>query len=236
MVCEFFLLSSIWFVVVIFWMETISMWLFLCHLFQDRAMYQWGDRIYVSHPDQIMYVIISCFCYTSTGRKVLLFAASDTFQVMSQAADIEDFASIPPSRGSELGSTPSRTWTVPRLMAELQRRGTSYLASARKAELFRLLFPCASGSSAEQVTLWTVASSLSQIHATVSSLVSSCQELRARVEVLEAQPSPVSGLSAGTGTPLVSSPVPIGPGNSMGVPPITPLTSGRTYWRAKMLT
>ncbi|CAJ0940396.1 unnamed protein product, partial [Ranitomeya imitator] len=58
MVCEFFLLSSIWFVVVIFWMETISMWLFLCHLFQDRAMYQWGDRIYVTHPDQIMYIII----------------------------------------------------------------------------------------------------------------------------------------------------------------------------------
>ncbi|KAG8545354.1 hypothetical protein GDO81_021043 [Engystomops pustulosus] len=58
MVCEFFLLSSIWFVVVIFWMETISMWLFLCHLFQDRSMHQWGDRIYVAHPDQIMYIII----------------------------------------------------------------------------------------------------------------------------------------------------------------------------------
>ncbi|OCT67984.1 hypothetical protein XELAEV_18039280mg [Xenopus laevis] len=59
MVCEFFLLSSIWFVVVIFWMETISMWLFLCHLFQDRAMYQWGERIYISNPDQNMYIIIT---------------------------------------------------------------------------------------------------------------------------------------------------------------------------------
>ncbi|KAG8448736.1 hypothetical protein GDO86_015705 [Hymenochirus boettgeri] len=59
MVCEFFLLSSIWFVVVIFWMETISMWLFLCHVFQDRAMYQWGERIYITHPDQIMYIIIT---------------------------------------------------------------------------------------------------------------------------------------------------------------------------------
>lgn len=70
---------------------------------------------------------------------------------MSQAADIEDFASIPPpspARGSEHGSTPSslKTWTVPRLMVELQRRGISYPASACRAELFRLLFPCASAS------------------------------------------------------------------------------------------
>ncbi|MEE6491191.1 hypothetical protein FKM82_016122 [Ascaphus truei] len=66
MVCELFLLSSVWFVIVIFWMETISMWLFLCHLFQDRALYQWGERIYINHPDQMVYIIISVFSLTES--------------------------------------------------------------------------------------------------------------------------------------------------------------------------
>lgn len=79
---------------------------------------------------------------------------------MSQAADIEDFASIPPppAGASEHDSTPSlRSWTIPRLMAELRHRGISYPASAHKAELFRPFFPSTLGSSAEQVTLRTVA-------------------------------------------------------------------------------
>ncbi|XP_073178421.1 protein YIF1B isoform X3 [Lepidochelys kempii] len=44
MACELFLLSSLWFLFVIFWMETISLWLFLCNFYQDRAFYHWGER------------------------------------------------------------------------------------------------------------------------------------------------------------------------------------------------
>lgn len=115
---------------------------------------------------------------------------------MSQVADSEDFASIPPSpaRGSEHGSTPSlRFWTIPRLKAELQHRGISYPASAHKAELFRLLFPSASGSIPEQVTFRSVGSSLPQIHPTLSLLATSFQELRARVVVLESPLCPAPG-------------------------------------------
>lgn len=42
MLCEV-LLSSLWFLFVIFWVETISVWLFLSMFYQDRAIYHWGD-------------------------------------------------------------------------------------------------------------------------------------------------------------------------------------------------
>lgn len=42
MVCEL-LLSSVWFLFVIFWLETISVWLFLCLYYQDRVFYHWGS-------------------------------------------------------------------------------------------------------------------------------------------------------------------------------------------------
>ncbi|KAG9472986.1 hypothetical protein GDO78_015614 [Eleutherodactylus coqui] len=71
MVCEFFLLSSIWFVVVIFWMETISMWLFLCHLFQDRAMYQWGDRC-------VGCLLVGLYWGRAPGNRGLLFPLQDS--------------------------------------------------------------------------------------------------------------------------------------------------------------
>lgn len=151
---------------------------------------------------------------------------------MSQAADIGDFVSISPSsaRESELGSVQSlRTWTVPRLIAELQRRGISYPASARKAQLFRLLFPRTADSSAEQVTLRTVAASLAEIHTTLSSLATSCHELRSRVEVLENQPSPVSAAAAAgpvaladSGSSSIPGPVSVGPGNNLCAPSVNP--------------
>ncbi|KAG7243150.1 hypothetical protein INR49_016525 [Caranx melampygus] len=42
MLCEV-LLSSLWFLFVIFWVETISVWLFLSMFYQDIAFYHWGD-------------------------------------------------------------------------------------------------------------------------------------------------------------------------------------------------
>ncbi|KAJ1108187.1 hypothetical protein NDU88_005569, partial [Pleurodeles waltl] len=58
MACELFLLSSIWFLFVIFWMETISVWLFLCNFYQDRAFYHWGERIFVNDPGHMLYVFV----------------------------------------------------------------------------------------------------------------------------------------------------------------------------------
>lgn len=52
------------------------------------------------------------------------------------------YAPLSPSVGSKLGSTQSlRGWIIPKLTVELQRRGIPFPATARKAKLFRLLFP-----------------------------------------------------------------------------------------------
>jgi len=56
MVCEL-LLSSVWFLFVIFWMETISVWLFLCFFYQDRAFYHWGDGVFADDPGQMLYML-----------------------------------------------------------------------------------------------------------------------------------------------------------------------------------
>ena len=116
---------------------------------------------------------------------------------------------------------------MPRLIAELRRRGISHPASARKAELFRLLFPSpASTDSAEQVTLRAMAASLTQIHSTLNSLAGSFQDLRARVEVLEASPVPAPVVPAVPEVLVVpEAPLIPGPplsGTSPGVPSVTP--------------
>ncbi|XP_044133871.1 uncharacterized protein LOC122932142 [Bufo gargarizans] len=127
---------------------------------------------------------------------------------MSQPSDIEEFVSLPPSpRGSEHGSTPSlRAWTVPRLTAELLRRGIPFAATARKAELFSLLFPAtpqarpaASGGNT------TISNSLVQIHAVLNTLTSSIQDLQARMEVMEQRrdPPPAVGPAGGAAPPAV---------------------------------
>ncbi|KAG1944184.1 hypothetical protein R3I93_003841 [Phoxinus phoxinus] len=56
MVCEL-LLSSVWFLFVIFWLETISVWLFLCLYYQDRVFYHWGSGEFADDPDQFLYVL-----------------------------------------------------------------------------------------------------------------------------------------------------------------------------------
>ncbi|PIO10579.1 hypothetical protein AB205_0047030 [Aquarana catesbeiana] len=67
------------------------------------------------------------------------FKAADA---MSQA-DSEDFASTPSSPGADSANDDLqslRAWTIPKLTAELRRKGIPYPATARKADLFRLLF------------------------------------------------------------------------------------------------
>ncbi|KAJ7995547.1 hypothetical protein DPEC_G00245720 [Dallia pectoralis] len=56
MVCEL-LLSSLWFLFVIFWVETISVWLFLCIFYQDRTFYHWGDGAFADDPGQMLYML-----------------------------------------------------------------------------------------------------------------------------------------------------------------------------------
>ncbi|XP_053865752.1 protein YIF1B isoform X3 [Malaclemys terrapin pileata] len=58
MACELFLLSSLWFLFVIFWMETISLWFFLCNFYQDRVFYHWGERVFVSDPGHMLYIFV----------------------------------------------------------------------------------------------------------------------------------------------------------------------------------
>ncbi|KAM9113278.1 uncharacterized protein ACDP82_020030 isoform 1-T3 [Pangshura tecta] len=78
MACELFLLSSLWFLFLIFWMETISLWLFLCNFYQDRTFYQWGERVLVSDPGHLLYIFVSsagpsrppsCSPHSSWGRR-----------------------------------------------------------------------------------------------------------------------------------------------------------------------
>ncbi|KAK6295976.1 hypothetical protein J4Q44_G00336890 [Coregonus suidteri] len=56
MVCEL-LVSSLWFLFVIFWVETISVWLFLCIFYQDQAFYHWGDGVFADDPGQMLYML-----------------------------------------------------------------------------------------------------------------------------------------------------------------------------------
>ena len=112
---------------------------------------------------------------------------------MSHVSDSEDQAFIPatPTRTSEHGSSPSlRSWTIPRLMAELRSRGISFAASARKAELFRLLFPTQAiqqpSTSADQASVLTA---LTQIHTMLNTLSTSVQLMQDRMDVLEARPA-----------------------------------------------
>lgn len=85
---------------------------------------------------------------------------------MSRASDIvETSVDENPARMSEGGSVSSlRSWTVRRLMTELSRRGISYPASARKAELYRLLVVNSGPQQQEEVPMVTVQNSLTQIH------------------------------------------------------------------------
>ena len=62
-------------------------------------------------------------------------------------------------------SRPSlRSWIVPKLMAKLTKRGIPFQASARKAELFRLLSSDPAGQNQEVVFTDTIQTSLTQLY------------------------------------------------------------------------
>ncbi|PIO27015.1 hypothetical protein AB205_0162490, partial [Aquarana catesbeiana] len=110
---------------------------------------------------------------------------------MSQAGSEDLTAPLSPSPVSESGSVQSlRGWTIPKLTAELRRRGVPFSATARKGELFKLLFPppAAAGPSTQQASLQSISSAISQLHTMVSSLSSSVTDVQTRVALLEARP------------------------------------------------
>lgn len=56
MLCEL-LFSSLWFLFVIFWVETISVWLFLSMFYQDRALYNWGEGGFTDDSGEMAYML-----------------------------------------------------------------------------------------------------------------------------------------------------------------------------------
>ncbi|PIO24503.1 hypothetical protein AB205_0101200, partial [Aquarana catesbeiana] len=109
---------------------------------------------------------------------------------MSQASSEDLTAPLSPSPVSESGSVQSlRGWTIPKLTAELRRRGMPFSATARKGKLFKLLFPppAAAGPSTQQASLQSISSAISQLHTMVSSLSTSVTDVQTRVALLEAR-------------------------------------------------
>ncbi|XP_040288600.1 ATP-binding cassette sub-family B member 5-like [Bufo bufo] len=86
---------------------------------------------------------------------------------------------------SEGGSVSSlRTWTVPRLMS---RRSIAYPATARKAELYRLLVVNSGPQQQEEVSTVTVQNSLTQIHLLLNNLTSSVTDVQTRLQAVESR-------------------------------------------------
>ncbi|PIN88304.1 hypothetical protein AB205_0162230, partial [Aquarana catesbeiana] len=120
-----------------------------------------------------------------TSKTRTLQLGHKSARAMSQASS-EDLTSAPlsPSLVSESGSVQSlRGWSIPKLPAELRRRGVPFPATARKAELFRLLFPppATDGPSTQQASLQSISSAISQLHTMVSSLSTAVTDIQARV-------------------------------------------------------
>ncbi|PIO11653.1 hypothetical protein AB205_0033590, partial [Aquarana catesbeiana] len=133
---------------------------------------------------------------------------------MSQAGSEDLMAPLSPSLVSETGSVHSlRGWTIPKLTAALRRRGVPFSATARKGELFKLLFPppAAAGPSNQQASLQSISSAISQLYTMVSSLSSSVMDIQTRVALLEARPA--AAIPDPTATQV-----------------LTPLPAGTTGW------
>ncbi|XP_044143987.1 uncharacterized protein LOC122933207 [Bufo gargarizans] len=121
--------------------------------------------------------------------------------------------SVTATPGDDLASPASiRSWTVPRITAELRKRHVPFPATARKAELFRLLRASSNPGDAGE---GPSQSGTGDIHAMLASLMTSMSTVNARLERLEAVTTTLSL----TGPPPAASPAPA------GLPVITPSTS-----------
>ncbi|XP_040275850.1 uncharacterized protein LOC120991027 [Bufo bufo] len=126
---------------------------------------------------------------------------------MSHVSDIEDALSIVESAVSERASRSSyRTWTIPKMIAELDKRGIRLSATARKAELYHLLFPEPSTGSTEQIPMSTIQLSLTQLHATINNLSSSICDMNTRLQAVESRDASPAAPSSPAPGPSTSQP------------------------------
>ncbi|XP_044141599.1 uncharacterized protein LOC122931592 [Bufo gargarizans] len=127
---------------------------------------------------------------------------------MSQAPESDDNLSLPGSSVSGRASNPSlRSWTVPKLVAELNRRGIRHPASARKTE--------PEGSN-DQPSLSSIQLSLLQLQSTIGSLAGSVANIQARMGELESRPPAAPPSPAPPAIPSTSQDT--APGTSRGRP------------------
>ncbi|XP_056389040.1 uncharacterized protein LOC130283477 [Hyla sarda] len=133
---------------------------------------------------------------------------------MSQPADIEEALSVPetPARASDRGSLPSyRSWTIPRLMEELRRRGVPFPASARKGELFNLLNADQAPRGSQAAAQDQVSSaSLSQLHTMMTEVLTTVSGFKARLDLMELSRSDVAVPTAASPTASTSQATPSG--------------------------
>lgn len=124
---------------------------------------------------------------------------------MSQASS-EDLASTPSSPGADSANDDLqslRAWTIPKLTAELRRRGIPFPATARKAELFSLLFPPpAAAQSGTQASLQSISSAITQLHSLVTTLSAAVTDVQTRVGTLEVHQAAPSPSTVTTATPM----------------------------------
>ncbi|CAH2221452.1 Hypothetical predicted protein [Pelobates cultripes] len=83
-----------------------------------------------------------------------------------------------------------RSWTIPKIAAELRRRGVPYPAMARKAELYRIMMTTTEtpqpGTSSHKNMNETIAG----LQATMTSILASISDISQRMDRLEA-PEPI---------------------------------------------
>ncbi|XP_044149458.1 uncharacterized protein LOC122938168 [Bufo gargarizans] len=140
---------------------------------------------------------------------------------MSHVSDIGDALSIVESAVSERASRSSyRTWTIPKMIAELDKRGIRHSATARKAELYHLLFPEPSTGSTEQIPMSTIQLSLTQLHATINNLSSSICDMNTRLQAVESRDASPAAPSSPAPGPSTSQPS--SSGRLSGPPEIAP--------------
>ncbi|XP_044131008.1 uncharacterized protein LOC122932255 [Bufo gargarizans] len=139
---------------------------------------------------------------------------------MSQVSDVDDTLSLPgTSVSSQGGPVALRRWTVPRLVAELAKRGIRHPASARKAELYRLLMTEPSAPEREDPPP-AIQQSLVLLQASLDSLISSVADIRTRVVDLESRtPASSQAVVPVSDPPLFQLPA---PGTSPAAPVVAP--------------
>ncbi|XP_044151324.1 oxygen-regulated protein 1 [Bufo gargarizans] len=113
-----------------------------------------------------------------TGRKMSQELMPGGSSASRDSGDTQSERSVGPSL---------RSWTIPKLSAELRRRGIPFPASARKAELSRLLMADVPPVSQDEVSMGTIQTSLTQLHAMINSMASSMTDLQTRMESVEAR-------------------------------------------------